>query len=328
MSRRVLVGLMGLTAFVLAAPALVAQDQGAADPAYLNVKVPATAKLEIQGRLTLATGEMRRFVSPPLPAGKKYTYTVIAVWTGADGKEEKRSEEVQVFPGRTADVDFVTPKKADPTNNPPKKDAPKAADPPKKDTPPPPPPPVDTPKKDAPKKDGAADDKKKEKEDPDRKPDVIYVPTPQKVVDEMLKLANVKKEDVVYDLGCGDARIPVTAAKKFGCKAWGFDIDPDRIKDSNKNVEDNKVGELVTIEKKDIFTLDLSKANVVTLYLLPQLNVRLIPQLEKLKAGSRIVSHDFDMEGVKPDKVEDVEDDRGTKHKIYLWTTPLKKEKE
>ena len=126
---------------------------------------------------------------------------------------------------------------------------------------------------------------KKEQAEEARKPDVIYVPTPQEVVEKMLEVAKVTKDDVVYDLGCGDGRIPVTAAKKYGCKAFGFDIDPERIKESQENVEKNKVGNLVTIEQKDIFTLDLSKANVVTLYLLPSLNVKLIPQLEKLKPG-------------------------------------------
>ena len=133
-----------------------------------------------------------------------------------------------------------------------------------------------------------------------RTPDVIYVPTPQPIVDKMLELAKVKKTDVVYDLGCGDGRIVVTAAKKYGVKAFGFDIDPERVAEAKENVIKNKVEHLVTIEQKDIFTLDLSPANVVTLYLLPRLNVKLIPQLEKLKKGSRIVSHDFDMDGVKP----------------------------
>ena len=163
-----------------------------------------------------------------------------------------------------------------------------------------------------------------------REPDVIYVPTPQPVVDKMLELAQVTKDDLVYDLGCGDGRIVVTAAKKYGCKAVGFDIDSKRIRESLANVEKNNVGNLVRIEQKDIFTLDLSKANVVTLYLLPELNVKLIPQLEKLKPGSRIVSHDFDMEGVKPDKVVEVEVNNEyyeNNHTIYLWTTPLKKEK-
>jgi len=161
-----------------------------------------------------------------------------------------------------------------------------------------------------------------------REPDVIYVPTPPEVVDKMLELAQVTKDDLVYDLGCGDGRIVVTAAKKYGCKAVGYDIARKRIKESLANVEKNNVGHLVRIEQRDIFTLDLSKANVVTLYLLPELNVKLIPQLEKLKPGSRIVSHDFDMKGVKPDKVitiEDEEDDYGD-HTVYLWTTPLKKE--
>ena len=160
-----------------------------------------------------------------------------------------------------------------------------------------------------------------------RTPDVIYVPTPYDVVDKMLEMAEVKKGDVVYDLGCGDGRIVVTAAKKFGVKAAGFDIDPERIKEARENVKKNNVEHLVRIEQKDIFTLDLSEANVVTLYLLPQLNVKLIPQLEKLKPGSRIVSHDFDMAGVIPDKVVHFKSKNGHEHTLYLWTTPLKKEK-
>ncbi len=161
-----------------------------------------------------------------------------------------------------------------------------------------------------------------------REPDVIYVPTPPEVVDKMLELAQVTKDDLVYDLGCGDGRIVVTAAKKYGCKAVGFDIARKRIQESLANVEENNVGHLVRIEQKDIFTLDLSEADVVTLYLLPKLNVKLIPQLEKLKPGSRIVSHDFDMKGVKPDKVVEVnsENEDWNVHTVYLWTTPLRKE--
>ena len=160
-----------------------------------------------------------------------------------------------------------------------------------------------------------------------RKPDVIYVPTPQEVVDKMLELAEVTKDDLVYDLGCGDGRIIVTAAKKYGARGVGYDINPKRIKESLENVEKNNVGHLVRIEQEDIFTLDLSEANVITLYLLPSLNVKLIPQLEKLKPGSRIVSHDFDMRGVTPDKVVKINSDNEySGHTIYLWTTPLKKE--
>jgi precorrin-6B methylase 2 len=161
----------------------------------------------------------------------------------------------------------------------------------------------------------------------DHKPDVIFVPTPPEVVDKMLELAQVKKDDLLYDLGCGDGRIVVTAAKKYGCRCVGYDVDPKRIKESLENVEKNNVGDLVRIEQEDIFTLDLSKANVITLYLLPSLNVKLIPQLEKLKPGSRIVSHDFDMRGVTPDKIVKVNSDNEySGHTIYFWTTPLKKE--
>jgi SAM-dependent methyltransferase len=173
----------------------------------------------------------------------------------------------------------------------------------------------------------AAQDKKDDKK-PAKEPDVIFVPTPHEVVDKMLELAEVKKDDVVYDLGCGDGRIVIAAAKKFGCKAVGYDIDPERVKDSRDNVKKNNVGDLVTIKQEDIFTLDLSKANVITLYLLPELNVKLIPQLEKLKPGSRIVSHDFDMRGVKPKKVVQVTPkDSSREHTVYLWVTPLEKEK-
>jgi len=161
-----------------------------------------------------------------------------------------------------------------------------------------------------------------------REPDVIYVPTPQDVVDKMLELAKVQKSDLLYDLGCGDGRIVVTAAKKYGCHAVGYDIDPQRIKESLENVKKSQAENLVKIEQKDIFTLDLSAANVITLYLLPRLNVRLIPQLQKLKPGSRIVSHDFRMKGIEPDTVvKFTSKDGGGDHQIFLWTTPLKKSK-
>jgi precorrin-6B methylase 2 len=159
-----------------------------------------------------------------------------------------------------------------------------------------------------------------------KRPDVIFVPTPQEVVDRMLELAQVTKDDLVYDLGCGDGRIVATAAQRYGCKAIGFDVDPQRIQDSLATVKEKGVEDLVEIRKEDIFTLDLSPASVITLYLLPELNVRLIPQLEKLKPGSRIVSHAFNMRGVKPDKVETVEGELGSQHTVYLWTIPLNKQ--
>ncbi|HEY6562277.1 MAG TPA: methyltransferase domain-containing protein [Polyangiaceae bacterium] len=162
-----------------------------------------------------------------------------------------------------------------------------------------------------------------------RTPDVVYVPTPQPVVDKMLDLVKLKKSDVVYDLGCGDGRIVVTAAKKYGTKAFGFDIDPERVAEAKENVKKNKVEHLVTIEQKDIFTLDLSPANVVTLYLLPRLNVRLIPQLQKLKPGSRVVSHDFDMQGVSPLKQLSLKPaGEAREHEIYLWKAPIRLDSE
>jgi ribosomal protein L11 methylase PrmA len=142
----------------------------------------------------------------------------------------------------------------------------------------------------------------------------------------MLELAKVTKDDLLYDLGCGDGRFVVTAAKKYGCRAVGYDISPRRVKESLENVKKNNVGHLVRIEQKDIFTLDLSEADVITLFLLPSLNEKLIPQLDKLKPGSRIVSYRFGMRGVMPDKTVDfTSTEDNSQHTFYLWTTPLNK---
>src|SRR5829696_2128104 len=148
-----------------------------------------------------------------------------------------------------------------------------------------------------------------------RQPDVIYVPTRQSVVDAMLKVANVKAGDVLYDLGCGDGRIPVTAAK-LGARAVCIDIDPRRIAEANENVKKNNVGERVKVLNQDLFTTDISEASVVSLYLLPSLNLKLRPTLWRtLKPGTRIVSHDFDMGDWKPEQTLNV--DGAT---IYYWT--------
>ncbi len=154
-----------------------------------------------------------------------------------------------------------------------------------------------------------------------RVPDVIYVPTPQEVVDAMLKVANVTKDDVVYDLGCGDGRIPVTAAKVYGARAVGIDIDPQRIKEARENVEKAGVGDKVTIIEGDLFATPIGEATVVTLYLLPSLNRKLIPKLnEELKPGTRIVSHAFDMGPEWPPEQQlDVEG-----RNVYFWTIPKK----
>ena len=157
-----------------------------------------------------------------------------------------------------------------------------------------------------------------------RTPDILFVPTPQIVVDTMLDMVQVTKDDVVYDLGCGDGRIVVTAAKKYGSRGFGYDIDPQRVIESLENVRTNNVQDLIHIEQKDIFTLDLSEASVITLYLLSSLNVRLIPQLQQCKPGTRIVSHDFDMQGkVTPDSTFVLTTDGYNQHTINMWITPL-----
>jgi hypothetical protein len=151
---------------------------------------------------------------------------------------------------------------------------------------------------------------------PARTPDVIFVPTPQQVVDEMLKVAGVKKGDVLYDLGSGDGRIPVTAAKRFGVRGIGIDIDPQRIAEANENAKKEGVTQLVTFKNTDLFTTDISEATVVTLYLLPRLNVKLRPKLlNELKDGTRIVSHAFDMGDWQPEKHLKVDG-----RDVYFWT--------
>jgi SAM-dependent methyltransferase len=157
---------------------------------------------------------------------------------------------------------------------------------------------------------------------PVKKLDVPYVPTPQTVVDAMLGLAAVKKDDVVYDLGCGDGRIVITAAKKYGARGVGIDIDPDRIKEANANAKEAGVSDRVKFIEQDLFQTDFKEASVVTLYLLPEINLRLRPKLlSELKAGTRVVSHAFDMGDWKPDKSETVDGDR----RVYFWIVPEKK---
>jgi SAM-dependent methyltransferase len=151
---------------------------------------------------------------------------------------------------------------------------------------------------------------------PLRKPDVFYVPTPQGVVDAMLKLAHVTEQDVVYDLGCGDGRIPITAAQKYGARGVGIDIDPKRIEEATENAKAAGVSGRVRFLMQDLFESDIHDATVVTLYLLPSLNEKLIPKLKhELKPGTRVVSHAFDMGRTWPP------DERGEADgkSYYLW---------
>jgi ribosomal protein L11 methylase PrmA len=148
--------------------------------------------------------------------------------------------------------------------------------------------------------------------------DVPYVPTPQVVVEKMLEVAAVTKDDVVYDLGSGDGRIVITAAKKYGVRGVGVDIDPDRVKEANANALQAGVADRAKFIEQDLFKTDLKEASVVTLYLLPEVNLRLRPKLwQELKPGTRVVSHAFDMGDWKPEQTLQVEG-----RTIYYWVIP------
>ena len=150
-----------------------------------------------------------------------------------------------------------------------------------------------------------------------RRPDVIFVPTRDTVIEAMLETAGVGPDDIVYDLGCGDGRIVVAAAKR-GARAVGIDIDPQRIAEAKQRAIDEGVTDKTTFLEQDLFQSDIREASVVTLYLLPSLNVKLRPMLmEQLRPGTRIVSHDFDMGDWAPEKT--VEVDGKT---VYFWTIP------
>jgi hypothetical protein len=153
---------------------------------------------------------------------------------------------------------------------------------------------------------------------PKRSPDVPYVPTPQPVVEAMLKLGEVKKGDILYDLGSGDGRIPITAARMYGVRGTGIDINPERIAEAEENAKSEKVTDRVKFLNQDLFEANISDATVVTLYLLPSINLKLRPKLFKdLKPGTRIVSHSFDMGDWEPEKKIEVDG-----RYLYLWRIP------
>jgi precorrin-6B methylase 2 len=153
-----------------------------------------------------------------------------------------------------------------------------------------------------------------------RTPDVIYVPTPPEVVTAMLKTAGVTGKDLVYDLGCGDGRIVIEAAKSYGARGVGIDIDPERIKEATANAAKAGVADRVKFLQADLFETDLRPATVVTLYLLESLNLKLQPKLVKeLKPGTRVVSHAFSMGPWTPDQELTVDGRR-----VYLWKIPPK----
>ncbi|HVX16011.1 MAG TPA: TIGR03000 domain-containing protein [Pirellulales bacterium] len=228
----------------------------------LEVYLPESARLFIEGRESHSTRTMRRFVSSPLAPGK-YSYTLKAIIPGRNGSRTV-TERIDVRPGDFESIDLRG-----------QGERPMA--------------------------------------------DVEYEPTPQKVVDALLRLAEVGRDDVLWDLGCGDGRIPVTAAEAYGCRARGFDIDPARVEDSLANARTHRVERLVAIEQRDIFTLDMSEGpTIVTLYLLPRLNARLLPQLRELPPDARVISVAHRMADIEPDRHIVVDTELG-EFDIYLW---------
>ncbi len=156
---------------------------------------------------------------------------------------------------------------------------------------------------------------------PLRSPDVIYVPTPPDVVDAMLKVAKVREGDVLYDLGSGDGRIPITAVQKYNVtRATGIEINPERIQEAEQNLKSAGVGDRVRFRNEDLFEANFSDATVITLYLLPALNIKLLPKLLKeVKPGTRIVSHAFAMGDWKPEQTLEIGG-----RAVYFWTIPAR----
>jgi uncharacterized protein (TIGR03000 family) len=241
-------------------------------PARLVVRLPeADATLTVDGEPTRQTGTVRRFVTPPLEPGRRFSYTLVAVIKPNNYVTITRTRKVHVQAGEETEADL---RNADPAL-----------------------------------------------------PDNIvirYVPTPPEVVDAMLKLARVGKDDVVYDLGCGDGRIVITAVKKFGARRGvGVDLDPQRLKESRANARKAGVEDKVQFRQENVLKLgdQLANATVVTLYMSDNLNLAVRPELQKyLKPGSRIVSHRFTMGDWKPDRTETITGADGDTYLIHLWT--------
>lgn len=158
--------------------------------------------------------------------------------------------------------------------------------------------------------------------------EIHFVPTPMPVLNKMLEYADITPEDVVLDLGCGDGRLVIQAAKRFGCRGRGYDIDPELVETCKRNARQEGVEELVEFHVQDIYELDIHDATVITLYLLPEMNLRLLPQLQTLADGSRVISHDFEVPGVSAEQIAAVEDKTGPiymhgTHQVYLYRAPL-----
>jgi uncharacterized protein (TIGR03000 family) len=256
------------------------QTKAQPEPAKLKVFLPSSAILHVDGSLTQSTGEIRNFVSPALPPGQKFKYTLRATWREA-GKDIERERTVRVEAGQETIVDFRPPEAPTVVND---KDA-----------------------------------------------GVFPIVSPTDVVEKMLDLAEVKKADVVYDPKCGDGLVLIKAALKFGAKGVGFDSDPQRANDALEAVKKSDVGNLVTIQRGWMADVDFKDATVVALHLSTGGNARLMPQLAKLKPGTRIVSDDSEMKGAKPTRkitymAKGDKPGEAREHTLYLWIVPWEKE--
>jgi uncharacterized protein (TIGR03000 family) len=265
------VGLVWVLLQLVVAPAGTARAQAPeSQTVQLRILMPAAdARLSVEDVPTRQSGIIRQFISPPLETGKKYVYTLKAVWAPNNYTTITRVRQFTVRAGPEVTMDLRN-----------------------------------------------ADDKS---------PDKIvirYVPTPPEVVEAMLKLAGVGKDDVVYDLGCGDGRIVIAAVEKFHAKhGVGVDLDPRRISESKENARAHGVEGRVEFRQADVLQIkDLSAASVVTLYMGDELDEALRPILQKqLKPGSRIVSHRFLMGNWKPLETQTITDRTGEKYLIHLW---------
>lgn len=152
-----------------------------------------------------------------------------------------------------------------------------------------------------------------------------FIVTPDKIVDKMIEMAQISNHDMVYDLGCGDGRLVITAAVKNGCRGVGFDIEPQRVAEATENARLHAVDKLVLIKQQDVFTIDLREADAILMYLLPQMLRDLVPQFDQCRPGTRLVSHDFPIEGVQVERTEEVVVSINDRHFVHLYVTPLKK---
>lgn len=155
-----------------------------------------------------------------------------------------------------------------------------------------------------------------------RRLDVPYVPTHETIVDMMLEMADVTGDDVLYDLGSGDGRILITAAERFGTSGVGVDLNPERIKEANENARKANVTDKVKFMEGDLFEMDFSEATVITLYLLPSVNMKLRPKILQMKPGTRVVSHNYDMGDWEPESYQRITTPDGFEHYVYFWTVP------